>query len=474
MKKRLLSLLMMLVMCFSMASPAFAAEAPAEQAKYSQWVIGDLLYGDTYGIYPLYWYEDGVTDQIKEAQFRVLLAGVRGKLLETGYVKESRFVQPDLDGSISVEEALKAFYTVLSNYDYSKDLGLNGSTKPVDYMKLIGVYTGKNGELALKDKCSQEMAMVIASRIVTTVYSALDAGSKGFFWEIKKGENTAYLLGSIHLASNDIYPLNQKVLSAYLNADSLVLEADLFKQIDQEEIAKLQMYTDGSTLKDHLPAETYKIVVDTAVKLGYTEEMITYLKSWVVYLIFEAAAVAGGSNQTAAAAQLGIDMNLTNLAYVSKKPVQEIEGALFQYRMLDSFSPELVNYLLVSDAAAVNTVLEGSKHDNVTDASEVMDSWLQYWHDGDLEAFKLSYYGDPKAEEAAMANLDENTKKLVNELHTKMFTNRDKGMADYIDKLLRAEGSNSYFIVVGAGHYASENSAIKMLQDMGYEVNRVK
>lgn len=478
MKKRLLSFLLMLVMSISMASPAFAnaagAEVVQEQAKYSQWVIGDLLYGDTYGIYPLSWYEKGITGPIKEAQFRVLLGGLKGKILETECATQSRSAIPNLDNSITVEEALEAFYTILSNYDFTLDLGANGSTKPVDYMKLIGVYTGKNGELALKDKCSVEMAMVMATRIVTVVYNALDAASKGFFWEIKSGDNTAYLLGSIHLASDKIYPLSQKILSAFFNADALVLEADLFKAIDQEEVAKLQMFTDGTTLKDHLPEETYQLVIETAAKIGYTEEMIEYVKPWVLYLIFEATAVAGGSNGTAAAAQLGIDMNFTNLAYIYQKPVQEIEGALFQYRMLDSFSPELVNYLLINDAVAVNAVLEGSKHDDVTDISEILDMWLEYWHEGDLDAFKLSYNGDPEATEAAQKQLDENTQKLIDEMYTKMFTERDQGMANYIDNLLKAEGSNTYFVVVGAGHYAGDNSAIKMLQEKGYEVVRVK
>jgi len=47
-----------------------------------------------------------------------------------------------------------------------------------------------------------------------------------FMWEIQGGANKAYLLGSIHTMPVDVYPLDEKIESAYKESDVLVVEAD--------------------------------------------------------------------------------------------------------------------------------------------------------------------------------------------------------------------------------------------------------
>ena len=65
------------------------------------------------------------------------------KLVDSGCVEEKRFANLAIDDSITVKEALVAFYTLLTNYDYKVDLGLNSGLDPVAYMQQIGVYTGQ-------------------------------------------------------------------------------------------------------------------------------------------------------------------------------------------------------------------------------------------------------------------------------------------------------------------------------------------
>ncbi|UTC78704.1 TraB/GumN family protein [Treponema sp. OMZ 799] len=44
------------------------------------------------------------------------------------------------------------------------------------------------------------------------------------FWEIKKDEASIYVLGTIHVADKDFYPLEDKILETFDNADRLVSE----------------------------------------------------------------------------------------------------------------------------------------------------------------------------------------------------------------------------------------------------------
>ena len=51
-----------------------------------------------------------------------------------------------------------------------------------------------------------------------------------------------------------------------------------------------------------------------------------------------------------------------------------------------------------------------------------------------------------------------------------LLSERDKNMAKKIDAMLKEDGENTYFILVGAAHLVPENSVTGILKDMGYEV----
>ena len=84
------------------------------------------------------------------------------------------------------------------------------------------------------------------------------------FWQVTDPETggVLYLMGSIHTADDSIYPLPQVVTEAYQHADSLAVEADILALENDPaalaEAAALMVYTDGTTIRDHLPADLYQ------------------------------------------------------------------------------------------------------------------------------------------------------------------------------------------------------------------------
>ena len=475
MKKRIISLLLMLVMCVTLVSTSQVREVQAAETEAfviaNTWAIPDLMYGETYGIYPVAWNEKGFIGTITQGKLRVLLAGIRHKLLDTNCATESGALKPVLDSSLTVKEVLNAFYLVLSNYDYTVDLGLDNKLTPVEYMKRAGIYTGTNGEQALKDICSIEQALVIATRIVTFVYDTLDAASKGFLWEVKSGENTVYLLGSIHVASYSIYPFSDTMLKAYQSSDALIVEANLYDQADTTAFSQMMYYTDGTTLKDHVSAESYQKSIETAALLGIPEETAAMLKPWALYSTFSNYTLAGNSKNDQNVIGLGIDMAFLTNAYVNQKPVYAIEGLVKQGTIFDSFSKELQEYLLNVYSDAAIDVINGTVDEETMDLNEYTDLMLQYWHDGNTEDCKVLLNQD---DDAFDGELSKEEKVLMEEFTDKLLTKRDKGMADNIESLLKSEGSSTYFVVVGAAHYLGDNSVIDILEDKGYVITRVK
>lgn len=469
---------MTMFLSFIPAKSAYAEEVTIPQA-YSTWAFEDLVVGDTYGIYPQSWYFNGMQNPITNAELRVLLAGLRHKLLNTGCVIDyNANAKLNIKDKMTVKEVLEVFYTLISSYEFSGNIGIVSGESAADFMAKSGVFTGNEGELSLKDRCSVEQACVIATRLVTFIYDKLDAASKGFLWEINHGGNKVYLLGSIHLANYDIYPFSNTMINAFKEADVLGVEVDVLNNLLDVNMLLFQYgtYSDGTTLKDHVSAETYEKTVKVAANYGYTEEMISVFKPWAIFTMFSAVSSTstGTIEEAATASSLGIDMKFLVDAYLFGKPIVELEGYDVQLRMLDSFSDKLAEYLLASTMDAILSLSEGYN----TGGTETVELMLDYWHKGDVEGFMKDVAPVLLTSEildtTELSDEDKDLIALFEEYYTKLFKERDKNMAEKIDGFLKGEGSKTYFVVVGSGHYISDYSVIDILKEKGYEVNQIK
>ncbi len=494
--RRILALVLLLTLCITMIpstevsaakkdnSNTNVTEQKTEPVKqetvekkepiYSDWAFDDLLVGDSYGIYPLTWYDNGLTTPITKAQMNVLVNGFNEKIRNAKGVTVNQDYIIELKDNMTVEEVLNVFYSVITSNKYSQFVGLNIDNS-IEYMKEYGVFTGKQGELGLEDICSVEQACVFATRIITVVYDKLDASSKGFLWKIEKGENTVYLLGSIHVANNDIYPFSEKILEAYQSSDALLVEVNLFNQEGSAAFEELSTYTDGTTLKDHVSATCYAETVKLAATLGLSEKITASLKPWYISNYFTAMLSAGSGDtaEAAKAASLGIDINFLTNAYLNGKPIQEIEGYEKQGKMFDDFSAELQEYLLNSSIDGLNEVMSGAAPIESTDAS-LVTKWLDLWHDGNVGDFLKSYNGEDEGIAVINTEEDIKTKLLMEEYNNALLAKRDIGMANYIADRLQENGKHTYFVVVGALHYVSDYSVLDILEEKGYRIYPIK
>lgn len=477
MKKRVTAFLMILVLCFGFLPeyPALAANTVGTDSKgtvsvqrLSDWVISDLGIGDTYGIYPLEWYKLDMTAPVTQGKLWRLIAGMRCKFLESGCVKVNPDVIYDNNERMTVKEVLSTYYSIVKNITFTSDLGFQKGSA-IENLKQIGVYKGTGNEPKLKDICSLEEACVYATRIITYVYYKLDIASKGFLWEAKLGENTVYMLGSIHMATTDIYPLSQDILNAYHSSNVLAVEVDLFDSVGALSMTQLGMYTDGTTLKDHVSDETYQKVIALAKRYGYTETMISMFKPWYIDAMFTSLAYTESGKQEDAAREsiLGVDMNFLIDAYYYGKPVLQVEGYEYQAKVFDSFSAQLQEYMLNDTLDSLNASIKGINFEY----SSFLKDALQLWHDGNTEGYKKYSALD---EAGDLSDMNENEQDLYKEYQNKLLTQRDLGMTDYIEKLLKAEGSSTYFVILGSSHYISDYSVIDRLKERGFEITQIK
>ncbi len=437
----------------------------AQEMTWHNWSTSTLVQGEKYGIYPLSWY-DNMQEEMDAKRFEEYCSAI-GKKLEaiSGTVLKQdaatlTYAQSD---KITRGQVLEGIYKVLNQYTYAKEVDLGEDA--ITYMRDRQILLGTGKDIHLDRVCTLEEAAVFGTRIINAFYEDLDGGSKGLLWKVQKDDNIVYMLGSIHIANYDIYPFNENILEAYKSADALGVEVNLYNQEGIADYNKVAVYKDGTTLKDHIPADLYKEVIQATKKLGISESDIAAYKPWCVALTFSTAAQSSSSTveEQQLATLLGIDNYFTSDALVNGVPIYELESYAYQAGMFDGFSPELQENNL-SDA------LEIFLDDDLGDEStETVNDWLQYWQDGNVEDFKKAF---PKKEK--YDGVDAAEKVLLDEYNNKLWTVRDKDMTEKIETLLNNKEGKTYFIVVGAGHYIGEDGVIQNLKNKGYTVEQVK
>ena len=331
------------------------------------------------------------------------------------------------------------------------------------FLTSLGVVQGgSGGALALDRTCTYQEAMVMANRLILAVYDEQDAGSKGLLWKATNGENTLYLLGTIHLDRDNVYPLHKSVREALQASEEVIFELDLN---DQEGIAllqSLQTYSDGTTLADHISPELYQRVQAQAEALGMGANGLDAYKPWALASTFSTLSL---QNDTTGANAMAIDSYINAAAVNSGKAIGAVETYAFQGGIFDGLSTEYQQAYLNSSLTVLEGVLSGTTAAPDDEAylqaqEEMISGMFAAWKDRDPEAFGKVY------NKTAIINSDD-------ELNSKLFTERDPGMIQAAASYLETEGENTFFLAVGAGHMVDPGGIVSGLRDLGYTVELV-
>ena len=439
--------LLIVAMMITTVLPVWAVEF--QTPDISPWAVGTLNEGEKYGIYPMEWYYEGFRTEISQERLEILLEKTADKIAAIGVETKEDFVPVPYRGEGTRGDVIIRLFNVLAQY------GLTGEKTPVEYMQERGMLQGTSKGLELDNICTTEQAVVLATRLIADTYNLLDAGSKGLAWKVENNGNIVYLLGSIHVGSSELYPLHQRLLEAFYESDVLVVEANPLNQDDgMDYYIANAIYWDGTTLADVVSVEVYEKLIVVFEAYGLPAEEFAVFKPWSIANTLQVLSMtnSGSAEQGAESANLGIDMYFLLNAFLTQKPVFELEGMKYQVDLFEGLSPEFQEEYL---KAVLDSILEPQDEETTTSA-DILNEWLNLWRAGDIEGFTNSFV--PATEETE------------NELTTMLFGKRDKDMAEKISMMLKSEYKGTYFIVVGAGHFTIENSVLHHLTEMGYEV----
>jgi uncharacterized protein YbaP (TraB family) len=248
------------------------------------------------------------------------------------------------------------------------------------------------------------------------------------------------LLGSVHLAFPEIYPLRAEIEEAFAAADKLVVEVDMTgpNAIEiQQMIFRRGVLPPGQTLEQQLSEPVWNDLEKYLRSRGLPVEGFMGLRPALVVTTLSTMRLM----ELGMRPDLGIDQHFLDLAR-DNKPIVELESAEQQLELLLGFP----------------------------NADLLMEQTLRQLDEIDLGIRAI--YEAWKAGDAAQLNRllledDLATEPRFQSLYAAIFDRRNYAMTDQIGAYLR--GSESYFVVVGAGHLVGPKGIIALLEQRGFQ-----
>lgn len=399
--------------------------------SFSPWATIDLNDVQFMGLYPAASFFEGkdfrkdVTLEDANTAYKLAKEKIESRGLKTG----GNFTFKDLTRLETLESISK-----LLNYDKFA----------VKNLKESKIFFGQEDEKYLNSKIPLEETLALYNRATKKVLQENDKVAKGFFYEIQNKNNKVYMLGSIHIGKSSMYPIDQNIINSLKNSDKIFMEIDLTNQEKLKEMQEKMYYKDGGSLKDDLGEELFARVANIFKDFGMTEDQVNKLKPWAIYNSLSVDPKGEVANST-----YGIESYFLALSLLNNLELGELESVDFQSDLLSNFDKE-------SYISMIKNLTDEIEKNGYKNINAGLNEMLSAWENGNKNKMigLLSSDGDKATEKFNEALLSE----------------RDKNMAKKIDAMLKEDGENTYFILVGAAHLVTENSVTGILKDMGYEV----
>lgn len=406
-------------------------ESQDKNPIFSSWAAEELNQAQFMGLYPAKNFFDGrdftkaaTLDDAKTC-YKLAKEKIEAKGLEIG----GDFSFKDL----SRAEILNSISKLLGDEKFE-----------IKNLKDAKIFLGPADEKYLNSKIPLQEMISLYSRAVNKVLQDKGKVSKGFFYEVNNKGNKIYMLGSIHVGNSSLYPIDENIIKALKSSEKIYMEIDLSNREEAKKMRQKIYYNDGKNLKDDLGEELYSRVLKIFQGYGMEEDQVKILRPWAIY-----NTMASDPKGESPKGSFGVESYFLALSLLNKIEIGELESMEFQSNILSNFDKKTYVEMIENLTAEI----EKNGYKNINSGLYTL---LDAWQSGDRDKMKsiLSLKGDKASEKFNEAILDE----------------RDEGMAKKIDAMLKKDGKNTYFILIGSAHLVPENSVTGILKNMGYKV----
>ncbi len=278
------------------------------------------------------------------------------------------------------------------------------------------------------------------------------AGRRLFFWKATRGKEIVFLLGTIHLATANFYPLAAEIDDSFDQSKYLVVEVAIDRHSPDRKVVE-QLVRDSGTYKSpdrltkHLSPETRKILDEYLTWAGETIELYEEYKPWYVMQLIAASAPRRGESLKIKGG-LGLDRYFLKRASYAGTKVSELESLESQLHLHSGLSDDMQDKLLRV------SLLEYK--DSQNEIKSIFDAWLA---------------GDPKQLDEIVSHSVHLHPELAPYMNT-LLNQRNAGMITKIDQLSKT-ASGPVFVAVGAAHLLGDTGLVSGLKKLGFEVEQI-
>ncbi len=286
---------------------------------------------------------------------------------------------------------------------------------------------------------------IVGLSLASSLPAAEESSGKHFLWQVDSPMTRVYLLGSIHMLRQDVYPLAPVIEQAFAGSEILALEADIFTepQADlQQQLMDAATYQQGETLKSELPKSDYLELMEILLELGIPMQSVQQYHPWFASIMAEQVLLS----RLGMRPEYGVDAYFWRKA-AGQKGIEELESVEAQLAMFSRLSDQQQILMLSWDV------------EDLERAAQDFEQLLQCWQRGDVHAMEGELQGEIQK--------DPRFKPIWDVL----IDGRNLGMADRIAKFLGSK--KRYFVVVGAAHLVGPKGLVALLRQRGYAVQQL-
>lgn len=279
--------------------------------------------------------------------------------------------------------------------------------------------------------------------LAIALLAPIHAAGHNFLWKATGRGGVVYLAGSVHMLSQNYYPLDPALETSFKESDLLVEEVDLNEMLAPE--AQLQILTRGmlpgdQTLDKVLSPPTYALVNKTAGGLGAPMEALHRFKPWMLAVALEGLVLQQGGFDP----NLGLDKHFYDLAQSGGKQVQGLETAEYQLSRFDDMTMAQQDRFLADTLKELDT--------EKASVSQLADAWKV----GDAATVERIVLSDLKSDPV---------------MYQRLLVERNRNWLPKLDALFSRRGRA--FVVVGAAHLVGPDGLLRMLKAKGYTIEQM-
>jgi uncharacterized protein YbaP (TraB family) len=273
------------------------------------------------------------------------------------------------------------------------------------------------------------------------------AQSTPLLWEVRSATNVAYVLGTVHVGREDMYPLGAAVEQAYRESRTVALELDPLDQQSALGAMMSMMYAPPDDLSRNVSPASFERLRGVLARLGLPVEMAQRLRPFMAASLL----VLAEASRLGFRAPQGVDHYFAQRARQDGKRLVSLESFASQAALMNSLSPALQERYMDETVKLMER----------EEAAPLLEKMMRAWRTGDADG--------------AQAMLDTVRESLPGplheEFHARFLRDRNVEMAKKVDTILR--GSEPHFVAVGTFHMLGRDNILDLLAKSGFKVRRL-